>query len=417
MQHDPAAADAGASTSVTQHADLVVVGAGIIGLAVARELGQRHPGATISVLDAASTIGAHQTGHNSGVVHAGIYYAPGSLKAELCAEGRVRLLDYCDDRGITVDSCGKVIVATRADELGRLDDLEARGRANGVPGLVRIDPDEIRAREPHCEGIAGLLSPATAIVDFGAVARAYADDVRQAGGVITTSAEVRSVAAHGTTLRINHTIGEVEARHAVFCAGGWSDRLAVMAGADPNPRIVPFRGAYLRLRPERRHLVQALVYPVPDPELPFLGVHLTRHISGEVLVGPTALLAGARDAYALRTVRARDLRDTLEWPGSWRLLRRYWRTGASEVALAASRRAVVRAARRFVPELRVEDVEPAFAGVRAQALSRDGTLVDDFVFSHTERALHVRNAPSPGATSSLAIARHIADQADRSFDL
>lgn len=417
MQPEPAAVDGGALASGLHRADLVVVGAGIIGLAVARELGRRHPRATIRVLEAAPTIGTHQTGHNSGVVHAGIYYAPGSLKAQLCAEGRVRLLDYCHDRGIPVDSCGKVIVATREDELSRLDDLEARGRANGVPGLTRVDPDGIRAREPHCEGIAGLVSPATAIVDFGAVARAYADDVREAGGVITTSAEVRSVAAHRASLRINHAIGEVEARHAVFCAGGWSDRLAVMAGADPNPRIVPFRGAYLRLRPERRHLVQSLVYPVPDPDLPFLGVHLTRHTSGEVLVGPTALLAGARDAYALRTVRARDLRDTLQWPGSWRLLRRYWRTGATEVALAASRRAVVRAARRFVPELRVDDVEPAFAGVRAQALSRDGSLVDDFVFSHTERALHVRNAPSPGATSSLAIARHIADQAEQSFEL
>lgn len=398
-------------------ADIVVVGAGIVGLAVARELGLRHPRAGIVVLEAAPAIGTHQTGHNSGVVHAGIYYAPGSLKAQLCAEGRLRLFEYCEARDIPVDRCGKLIVATRSGELGRLDDLERRGHANRVPGLVRVDSDEIRAREPHCAGIAGLLSPQTAIVDFAAVARAYAADVIESGGTILTAAAVDDVAVRGSRLRITHAAGQVEARHAVFCAGGWADRLAVMAGADADPRIVPFRGAYLRLRADRTHLVRSLVYPVPDPELPFLGVHLTRHPSGEVLIGPTALLAGARDAYRLRTIRARDLRDTLLWPGSWRLLRRYWRTSLSEVALAASRRAVVHAARRFVPELRVADVEPAFAGVRAQALSREGALVDDFVFSHTERALHVRNAPSPGATSSLAIGRYIAEQAERSFAL
>lgn len=402
--------------AVPHQADIVVVGAGIVGLAVAREL-QRRSASHLVVLEAASTIGAHQTSHNSGVVHAGIYYAPGSLKAQLCAEGRLKLFLYCDERGIPVDRCGKLIVATKVEELGRLDDLEQRGHANMVPGLARVGPDEIRAREPSCTGIAALLSPETAIVDFGAVARAYAEDVLESGGSIITGAEVRSVASSGDRLRISHGRGDLEARHAVFCAGGWSDRLAVMAGADPDPRIVPFRGAYLRLRPSRRHLVQALVYPVPDPDLPFLGVHLTRHASGDVLVGPTALLAGARDAYRLRTIRARDLRDTLGWPGSWRLLRRYWRTAASEVALAASRRAVVRAARRFVPDLRVTDVEPAFAGVRAQALSRGGALVDDFVFSHTDRALHVRNAPSPGATSALAIGRFVVDEAERSFTL
>lgn len=397
-------------------ADLVVVGAGIVGLAVAREMGRRHPRSRIVVVEAGPAVGGHQTGHNSGVVHAGIYYAPGSLKARLCTEGRTQLRDYCDARGIPFDACGKLIVATDGSEAGRLDALEERGRANAVPGLRRVDPEAIRELEPHCTGaVAGLHSPATAIVDFGAVARAYAKDVRDAGGVIATGCAVESVAARRGGLRIGHARGVVEAGRAVFCAGAWSDRLAVMAGADPDPRIVPFRGAYLRLRPEARHLVRGLVYPVPDPDLPFLGVHLTRHASGEVLVGPTALLAGARDAYALTTLRTRDLRDTLAWPGSWRLLRRYWRTGATEVAHAMSRRAVVRAARRFVPELTVADVEPAFAGVRAQALGRDGRLVDDFAFSHTERALHVRNAPSPGATSSLAIAGHVADEADRTL--
>lgn len=412
----PAAGSPPRGDPLPDRADLVVVGAGIVGLAVAREMGRRHPHSRVVVLEAGPAVGGHQTGHNSGVVHAGIYYAPGSLKARLCTEGRTRLRDYCDARDIPFVSCGKVIVATEGSEVVRLDALEERGRANAVPGLRRVDPAAIREIEPHCTGaVAGLHSPATAIVDFGAVARAFAEDVQGAGGVIATGCAVEAVAARGGRLRIGHDRGVVEAGHAVFCAGAWSDRLAVMAGADPDPRIVPFRGAYLRLRPEARHLVQGLVYPVPDPDLPFLGVHLTRHASGEVLVGPTALLAGARDAYALSTLRSRDLRDTLGWPGSWRLLRRYWRTGATELAHAASRRAVVRAARRFVPELTVADVEPAFAGVRAQALGRDGRLVDDFAFSHTERALHVRNAPSPGATSSLAIARHVADEADRTL--
>jgi (S)-2-hydroxyglutarate dehydrogenase len=408
-------ADSAIGDGSTLRTDLVVVGAGIVGLAVARELGRRHPRSSILVLEAAPTIGFHQTGHNSGVVHAGIYYTPGSLKAQLCAEGRTSLLDYCHDRGIPVERCGKVIVATRESELPRLEDLFERGQANGVPDLERIGPARILEREPHCAGVAGILSPHTAIVDFSAVANSYATDVREQDGIIRTSSAVHAIEASRGRLRISHSGGQVEARHAVFCAGGWSDRLAVMAGADPDPRIVPFRGAYLQLRQDRRHLVRSLIYPVPDPDLPFLGVHLTRHATGEVLIGPTALLAGARDAYALTRVRPRDVLETLNWPGSWRLLRRYWRTGLSEIGLAASRRAFIRAAQRFVPDLAATDVEPAFAGVRAQALSRDGKLVDDFVFSHTERALHVRNAPSPGATSSLAIARFVADRADQLF--
>ncbi len=235
--------------------------------------------------------------------------------------------------------------------------------------------------------------------------------------MIATGCEVLGVRTGGRGLRLTHADGETEARNAVFCAGGWADRLAVAAGADPDPRIVPFRGAYLRLRPDRRHLVRSLIYPVPDPALPFLGVHLTKHIDGEVLVGPTALMAGARDAYRLGRVRGRDLLDTLAWPGTWRMLARWWRTGVTELTHAALRPAFVRAAARFVPELTDDDVETSFAGVRAQALARDGKLVDDFVFSHTERALHVRNAPSPAATSSLAIARHVADEADRAFGL
>jgi 2-hydroxyglutarate dehydrogenase len=395
--------------------DLAVVGGGIIGLAVARELLARNPTAKVSVLEREAELGTHQTGHNSGVIHAGVYYAPGSLKARLCVEGARELYDYCERRGIAAESCGKVIVATDASELGRLDELESRGRANGVPGLRRIDADAIREIEPHARGVAGLHSPRTGIADFGAIALAYAGDVLEAGGTVSTGCEIRGVAARNGSLRLNHTSGATEARHAIFCVGAWADRLAVAAGADPDPRIVPFRGAYLRLRPERRELVRSLIYPVPDPSLPFLGVHLTKHIDGEVLIGPTALMAGARDAYSLARIRRRDLRDTLAWPGTWRMLARWWRTGVTELSHAAVRSAFVRAASRYVPELQTGDVEPAFAGVRAQALARDGRLVDDFVFSRTERALHVRNAPSPAATSSLAIARHVADEAERAF--
>jgi len=388
-----------------------------VGLAVARELTRCHPRASVCVLERESAVGFHQTGHNSGVIHAGVYYTPGSLKARLCVEGARELYEYCEARGISNEACGKVIVATELGELGRLDELERRGKANGVPGLRRIDARGIEALEPHARGIAGLHSPSTGIVDFPAVARAYAEDVLEAGGAVVTGCAVEGVREQGAALRLLHSQGATEAGHAIFCAGAWADRLAVAAGADPDPRIVPFRGAYLRLVPERRGLVRSLIYPVPDPALPFLGVHLTKHIDGDVLIGPTALLAGARDAYALGRVRGGDLRETLLWPGSWRMFRSWWRTGLTELRHAALRSAFVRAAARYVPELRPEDVEPAFAGVRAQALGRDGRLVDDFVFSATPRALHVRNAPSPAATSSLAIARHVVGEAQLGFGL
>lgn len=405
-------------TQAPSRCDLAIVGGGIVGLAVARELTRRHPRKSVCVLERETSIGAHQTGHNSGVIHAGVYYTPGSLKARLCVAGARELYEYCESRGIAVEACGKVIVATDAGELDRLEELERRGRANGVPGLRRIDAHEIEALEPHARGIAGLHSPGTGIVDFGAVSRAYGQDVLEAGGSVVTGCGVQGVEPRGAALRLLHAGGATEAAHAIFCAGAWADRLAVAAGADPDPRIVPFRGAYLRLVPERRQLVRALIYPVPDPALPFLGVHLTRHIDGDVLIGPTALLAGARDAYALWRVRRADLLDTLAWPGSWRMFRRWWRTGLTELGHATLRSTLVRAAARYVPELRAQDVEPAaLAGVRAQALGRDGRLVDDFVFSATPRALHVRNAPSPAATSSLAIGRYVVEEAERGFGL
>jgi 2-hydroxyglutarate dehydrogenase len=400
-----------------ERCELAIVGGGIVGLAVAREVLARNPRLSVCVLEREADVATHQTGHNSGVIHAGVYYTPGSLKARLCVEGARDLYAYCSERGIPFERGGKVIIATDPSELARLDELERRGTANRVPGLRRIGPEEISELEPHARGIAGLHSPNTGIADFGAVARSYAEDIGHSGGAVVTSCEVTDVDIRSNSLRLGHAQGTTEATHAIFCAGAWADRLAVAAGASPDPRIVPFRGAYLRLVPERRHLVRSLIYPVPDPSLPFLGVHLTKHIDGDILIGPTALMAGARDAYRLGRLRRRDVIDTLAWPGTWRMLARWWSTGITEIRHAALRSAFVAAAARYVPELRVEDVEPSFAGVRAQALGRDGALIDDFVFSRTERALHVRNAPSPAATSSLAIARHIADQAERAFEL
>lgn len=395
--------------------DLAVIGGGIVGLAVARELIRRNPRASVCVLEREAAVGAHQTGHSSGVIHAGIYYQPGSLKAHLCVQGARELYEYCDGHGIASERCGKVILATDPSELVRLEELERRGKANAVPGLRRIDVASLAQIEPHARAIAALHSPSTGVADFRIVARAYAHDVLERGGVIATGCEVKRVELKTRSLRLTHAHGTTETRHAIFCAGAWADRLAVAAGADPDPRIVPFRGAYLRLKAERRHLVRSLIYPVPDPSLPFLGLHLTRSIDGEVLIGPTALIAGARDAYKLYKLRRSDVLDTLAWPGTWRMLRHWWPTGVSELRRAALRSAFVRAAARYVPELDAGDVEPSFAGVRAQALGRDGRLLDDFLFSRTERALHVRNAPSPAATASLAIARHVVDRAQQAF--
>jgi L-2-hydroxyglutarate oxidase len=391
--------------------DLAIVGAGIVGLATARELQRREPDARIVVLEREDRVGVHQTGSNSGVAHAGIYYQPGSLKAKLCVEGLRRLYDFCDEHDVAYERCGKVIVALDRSELGRLDELERRGRANGVPGLRRIGADEIRELEPHATGIEGLHSPQTGIVDFAGVARALATQLEAEGGVLATGCAVGAFDTRNGRTAITHARGETRARRVIVCAGAWSDRLAVAAGADPDPRIVPFRGGYLKLRPERRQLVRSLIYPVPDPDLPFLGVHLTKRVDGEILLGPTALVVGALDAYRLRTIRARDLRATLSWPGSWKMMRRFWRTGISELRMATSRRAFVAACARYVPELRAEDVIDGPAGIRAQAVGRDGALVDDFVFSEASGALFVRNAPSPAATSSLAIASFIADRA------
>jgi 2-hydroxyglutarate dehydrogenase len=390
--------------------DVVVVGAGIVGLAVARELLTRQPGLRVAVVDGAAAVAGHQTTHNSGVLHAGIYYAPGSLKARLCVDGARLMADYCAARGIPTERVGKLVVALEASELPRLDELERRSRINGVT-IERVGPERMREIEPHCAGVAALHSPNTGTVDFAAVARALADDVRAAGGSVLLGHAVTGIERRGGLRELRTSRGPLLTRGLIGCAGAWADRLAVADGGSPDPRIVPFRGAYLRLRPEATSLVRGLIYPVPNPELPFLGVHLTRHVSGDVLVGPTALPVGARDAYRAGRVRRGDLGATLRWPGTWRVARRFWRTGGAELATAISRRAFVASAARYVPALGVDDVTDGWAGIRAQAVARDGRLVDDFVLDERPGALHVRNAPSPAATSALAIAALVADRA------
>jgi (S)-2-hydroxyglutarate dehydrogenase len=378
--------------------DVAVVGGGIVGLATARALALR--GRRVTVLEREATLGAHQTSHNSGVIHQGIYYAPGSLKARLCREGADALYDYCAAHGIAAEACGKVVVAVRGADLPRLGELERRARENGVPGLRRLGPDELRDVEPEAAGLAALHSPRTGMVDFAAVAAAYARDVEANGGEIRTGAGVRAVLDRPDGADVVLDGGEVvRAPRAVTCGGAWSDRLAAASGAGADVRIVPFRGAYLKLRADRTSLVRGQIYPVPDPSLPFLGVHLSRTIGGDVLLGPTALLAAKE-------------RHALAWPGTLRLMRRYWRTGARELVNAASRRLLVRDLARYVPAIGLDDVEPGPSGVRAQAVARDGTLIDDFAFAVSTYAVHVVNAPSPAATASLAIARLVADRID-----
>jgi len=398
--------------------DLAVVGAGIVGLAVAREFLRRHPGSSLIVIDKEASVGFHQTGHNSGVIHSGVYYQPGSLKARLCVEGARLMYEFCDEHAVPYRRCGKLIVAVRPGELPRLADLEERGRANGVPGLRRVGAAEIAEIEPECRGLAALHSPGTGIVDYGAVARAIERELRSQGVTLALGCAITAVRReHGRTV-LEHAGGAYKVAGSIVCAGLWSDRLAVSAGASPDPRIVPFRGAYLRLAAGQPPVVRGMVYPVPDPRLPFLGVHVTSHIDGHILLGPTAMLVGARDAYSLRTVRLRDLLSTLSWPGTWIVAKRFWRTGLDELHMAASRSAFIQACAQYVPAVASMKIDQAASGgVRAQAVGRDGQLLDDFAISHTPGATHVRNAPSPAATSSLALARELVDRyqaADRS---
>ncbi len=387
---------------------VVIVGGGILGLAAGRLLALERPDVEVVLLEKEPLLAQHQTGRNSGVVHAGLYYEPGSLKARLCRRGGELLRAFCLEHELPFDECGKVLVATQEGELPRLERILERARANGVAETRLIDATELRALEPHTVGIAALHSPTTAIVDYTAVCGALAGEMRTRGAVIRTGTPVRRVRAEGGEPCVELADGSEEhADRVLVCAGLHADRLARASGEPAEPRIVPFRGEYWRLRPERSHLVRGLVYPVPDPSLPFLGVHLTRAVDGSVLVGPNAVLAYAREGYRRRDVNLVDLRDTVTWPGMWRVARKHWASGAHEVARSLSKRAFVREARRYVPELRAEDVVAAPAGVRAQAVDRDGALVDDFRLDVSGRTVWVRNAPSPAATSSLAIAEEL----------
>ncbi|MEU2615083.1 L-2-hydroxyglutarate oxidase [Micromonospora sp. NPDC007271] len=389
----------------------VVVGAGIVGLAVARELLIRRPGSSVVVLEKERQVGLHQTGHNSGVVHAGVYYQPGSLKATLCRRGVALLREYTAEHDIAYQELGKVIVARDATEEARLADLFARARANGVPGVQLLGPDGLRDREPHARGRAALLSPHTAVVDFGQVARSLAADVARLGGEVRPGTAVTGITRRGDAVALTTTGQDVVAEQVILCAGLHVDRLATMAGGDPAPRILPFRGEYYRLRPERSSLVRGLIYPVPDPRYPFLGVHLTRRIDGTVDVGPNAVLALAREGYRRRDVRLDDLLATLGYAGFPRLAARHWRTGVREMLGSLLKGRFVAAARHYVPELASADLVRAPAGVRAQAVDRRGDLVDDFRIEIMGRVVAVRNAPSPAATSSLAIAEHVVERA------
>lgn len=396
--------------------DLVVIGAGIVGLASSLMLRKRHPGLRICILEKEPGVARHQTGHNSGVIHRGIYYQPGSLKARLCVDGARRMIDFCEEHDIPYECCGKVVVATNEREVTALEELFRRGTANGVPGLRRIGPHELRELEPHATGIAGLHSPHTAIVDYGAVARAMADDLRRQRVDVVTDQEVVAIDDRGD-LRVFTAGGELVARYLLNCAGLYSDVIARKMGVSMELQIVPFRGEYYVLRPERQFLVRGLIYPVSDPELPFLGLHFTRTVYGQVEAGPNAVLAFAREGYSRFTVQPRELVETLAYPGFRRLARRYWRTGLAELRRSLSRADFARSLQRLVPAIRPDDLVQVGSGVRAQAVAPSGALVDDFVISESPRAIHVLNAPSPAATASLAIGEHIATIATKSFQL
>jgi len=401
---------------MTESFDVTIVGGGIVGLATALRLQQRRPALTIAILEKEPELATHQTGHNSGVLHAGLYYQPGSRKARLCREGKTEIEAFAEAHDIPVDHCGKLVVVVDPSELARLDALRDRAVANGVPGLEVVDRERIRELEPHAAGIRGLWSPRTGVIDFRRVALAMADELRAGGAEIRTGHTVSAIDVRPSEVVVTTGRGDVTSRLVVTCAGLQADRVAALSGDTGGPSIVPFRGDYYTLSPQASGLVRGLIYPIPDPRFPFLGVHLTKRIDGSVIAGPNAVLAFAREGYRRRDVDARDLVAALTDRGFLRLAGRYLPTGIAEMWRDWSKSAFVQQLQRYVPELRPDQVTFGPSGVRAQALARNGTLVDDFAFSGGPRVLHVRNAPSPAATSSLAIGSVLADEAFQRLD-
>ena len=396
---------------------VIIVGGGIVGLSVALEITQRFPRLRTLLLEKEDRVARHQSSHNSGVIHSGIYYKPGSLKAKLCVAGAAAMVEFCRAHGIPHSICGKVIVATRPEELQSLEELRRRGEANGVAGARLIGSAELRELEPSASGLNALVVPSTGVTDYAAVCDKYAELIVERGGSILTSAEVLSLKRGASEIVAETKRGAFSTTYFINCAGLFSDRISRMAGDEPEVTIAPFRGEYYNLTPERSSLVRALIYPVPDPRFPFLGVHFTRRISGRVDAGPNAVLAFRREGYRRTDFKLKDLASSLAFPGFWRMGARYWRSGFDEVHRSFSKAAFVRALQRMVPAVRDEDLVPGGSGVRAQALKRDGTLVDDFQFVQSGNVLHVLNVPSPAATASLMIGRSIVEMAHKNVGL
>ncbi len=397
--------------------DVVIVGGGIIGLATALDLVNRYPRRRVAVVEKEKELAVHQTGHNSGVIHSGIYYRPGSQKARFCVSGVDSLLQFCQKNDVPYQRCGKVIVATDPSELGRLEELHQRGTANGVQGLEIMGPDRLNEIEPHAYGIKALYCPGTGIVDFRAVSEAMARGISSGGGEILTGWEVLGITRSRGDLFLETTGGSVQTKHLINCAGLHADKIARMMGALPAVKIIPFRGEYYTLRPDRSHLVKTLIYPVPNPKFPFLGVHFTRNIHGQVEAGPNAVLALAREGYRKSDFNFSDTFGTLTYSGFWSMALKFWKTGLGEVHRSLEKGVFLRDLRRLLPEIEDGDLAPGGSGVRAQAVDRRGRLLDDFAIHGTAGAIHVLNAPSPGATSSLAIGKHIVGLAAESFQL
>jgi (S)-2-hydroxyglutarate dehydrogenase len=393
--------------------DVVIIGGGIVGLGVALEITRRFLHLRILVLEKEDRVARHQSGHNSGVIHSGIYYKPGSLKARLCVSGAAAMVDFCREQGIAHEVCGKVIVATREAELAGLEELRRRGEANGLQGIRLIGPEELREIEPHATGLKALVVPSTGITDYAKVSEKYAELITARGGAILTSAAAIGIRRAAGEIVVETTRGAYSTRSLINCAGLFSDRIARLAGDNPGLIIVPFRGEYFDLIPQRAGLVRSLIYPVPDPRFPFLGVHFTRRISGTVDAGPNAVLALAREGYRHSDINLRDLTSSLAFPGFWRMARKHWRSGVDEFRRSLSKAAFVQALQRLIPEVTESDLVPGGSGVRAQAVKPDGALVDDFQFVTSDRTLHVLNVPSPAATASLSIGKAIVETAVR----